>query len=150
VLKSVRINLSPSVVVFMSTGKIIECQDKIGELIMQEAPDDWRILRINAEMLYSDDNIDGYSLMAYCYKGELLEDDINYLPSRDFGMQLYKLLIKLNNLFLEQGERWTVCDFVISHTGKYKLQFSYNAPPRLNGNMSDGENDPRPSIEPYT
>jgi Protein of unknown function, DUF600 len=133
----------------MSADKMIEYQDRIGALIMHNAPKDWRILRINAEMIYENNTVDGYSLISYCYKGELLEYDINYLPTSNFVMQLYKLFIELNELFFEQGERWTICDFVISNTGKYRMDFSYNAPPRLGGDMSSGENDPRPSIEPY-
>jgi hypothetical protein len=133
----------------MSTSQIIEHQDRIGALIMQNAPKDWRVFRVNVEMLFDNDAMDGYSLIFYCYKGDSLIDDVNYLPPNDFGNQLDKLLISLNDLFLEQGERWTVCDFVISNTGKYRIDFSYNAPPRLSGDMSAGENDPRPSIEPY-
>jgi hypothetical protein len=107
----------PKIEVLMSADKMIEYQNRIGALIMQNAPKDWRILRINAEMIYENNIIDGYSLISYCYKGELLEYDINYLPASNFVMQLYKLFIELNELFFEQGERWTICDFVISNTG---------------------------------
>ena len=134
----------------MSPQKIINLQNEIGNSIFDNAPDNWKIFRVNIEMLFDNNELLATSTVVYCYKGDSLHEDLDYLPSDKFDEELNQYFLDLNNLCLiQQGSRWSTCDFVMSNTGKLKVNFSYDNPSRLSGDLLAGENDSRPIIEPY-
>lgn len=134
----------------MSPQEIINLQNEIGNSIFDNAPDDWRIFRINIEMLFDNEELVTSSTVFYCYKGDLLYDDLDYQPSDNFDEELNQYFLDLNNICLiQQGSRWSICDFVMSNTGQLKVNFSYEIPPRLSGDLLSGKDDARPSIKPY-
>lgn len=134
----------------MYPQQIIELQNKIGNSIFDNAPNDWKIFRINIEMLFDNEELVATSTTVYCYRGDSLYDDLDYLLSNKFDKELNQCFLDLNNLCLiQQGARWSVCDFIMSNTGQLKVNFSYDTPPRLNGDLLAGKYDSRPSIKPY-
>ncbi|PSB58371.1 hypothetical protein [Chamaesiphon polymorphus] len=134
----------------MTASQVLEIHREIAQLAFNYAPTDWKIFRINMEMVFDENQeLDASSMAVYCYKGNALEQDMDYLTDDDLDERLYEYFEVMNNLSLSQGERWTVCDFVITDTGKYKVNYSYDKPPRLSGDILAGEKDTRPSIEPY-
>ena len=73
----------------MTSQEIIEVQNRIASLIFDNAPVGWKIFRINMEMKFDEQNeLDRYSRIVYCYKGDVLEHDINYSPSDNFDDEL--------------------------------------------------------------
>ena len=42
-----------------------------------------------------------------------------------------------NAMSLEEGMKWTVCTVEFNSAGKYRYSFSYDSPPRINGNFDD-------------
>ena len=133
----------------MSVQQILELQNEIANLIFDEAPNNWRIFRINKEMVFDGEEMEASSSIVYCYIGELSDYDIDYLPADNFEDKLDEYFEEMNNLCSQQGERWTVCDFIVSNLGEFRVNFSYDLPRRLSGDHSAGKNDLRPLIEPY-
>jgi hypothetical protein len=116
----------------MSVEQEINLHNKMVHLIADTAPNDWRKVCIDMEMIVDGSEI-AQSCVASCYLGETLEEVDYFLSS-----ELERCFLALNDLMSEREERWKVCKLVVLNTGKLKMNFSYDTPPRLNGDLLAG------------
>jgi hypothetical protein len=116
----------------MSAEQEINLFNKMVHYIADTAPNDWRKVYIDMEMVV--DNLEiAQSCVASCYVGDLLEEVDYFLPR-----ELDLCFLELNDLMAERDARWKACKFIVLNTGELKVNFSYDAPPRLSGDLLAG------------
>ncbi|MCG8317041.1 MAG: antitoxin YezG family protein [Pseudomonadales bacterium] len=120
----------------MSAEKIQGIYKELVYWVADVAPNDWRKVEINMEIL-TDNNEVANSWVIRCFVGDAMKK-VEYQASGAKKAEMRDMFIELNDLFAESGERWTVCDLVVYNTGKYEVNFAYDAPPRLSGDLAAG------------
>jgi len=120
----------------MSAEKIQALYQKLVYWVADTAPDDWRKVTINIEML-ADSGTASSSWIIHCYIGDE-QKDVDYPAKGAQKIVMRDLFLELNDLSAESGDRWTICDFSVTNDGRYKADLAYDAPPRLNGDKLAG------------
>ena len=118
---------------------IRETVEIYGDLVLwavDNSPRQWKELHINMEML-QDGNEIANSWVIKWKKGLFGRTFQTDIPGR-VKVEMLDLFRELHAQAVERGEAWTVCDFHAFPTGKYQVFYSYEAPPRLNGNLCSG------------
>jgi hypothetical protein len=119
----------------MSAIEIKDQNTKIAQLIADTAPNNWREIRINMELIVDGSEV-AQSYIARCFVGDTLEK-IEYRAPYEVA----DYLLELNDLMSENNERWKICNFIVFNYGEFysfKADFSYDAPPRLSGDLLAG------------
>lgn len=120
----------------MSSEKVLELYKELVYWVADVAPVDWRKVEINMEILMDDQEV-ANSWIIRCFVGDRLEKQ-EYEASGAKKAEMRDLFLELNDLAAETGDRWTICDFTVFDTGKYEVNYSYDKPPRLSGNLTAG------------
>lgn len=117
----------------MTAEKTEQLYTQLVYWVADEAPADWRTVRINMEMLLENGEV-ANSWATYCKVGDDMQD-VEMEASAVKEIELRNLFRALNDLSAESGDRWTVCDFTVNSTGQYNVDYSYDPPPRLSGDL---------------
>lgn len=120
----------------MSAELIQKLYEKLVYWVADTAPDDWRQVTINIEIL-ADKKEASNSWVIRCFVGDE-KTKVEYPAKGAQKLDMSDLFLELNDLAAEAGDRWTVCDFTVTNDGKYKVNHSYGEPPRLSGNLAAG------------
>lgn len=102
----------------------------------ENSPKKWKMLHINMEVLRVNDEIANSWIMKWS-KGLFSKSFQIEIPGLA-KLEMRDLFLELNEAAMEEGNTWTVCDFRVFANGRYEVSYSYDAPPRLSGNLSSG------------
>ena len=108
--------------------KIAAVQNKIAQYLVDNVFEPWEEIVMNCELSEKTKNLS----CALFY----ITNDPNDRRKGDIKLtsELTHLLRKLNDVYYKKsGERWGIFDLIIDSSGKYKFEFSYEKPKRLNG-----------------
>ena len=120
----------------MSAESIQNLYQELVYWVADTAPNDWRKVEINMEVL-----VDGQeaanSWVMRCFAGDGL-DKVECGASGAQKLDMRDMFLELKDLAAESGDRWTVCDFTVFNDGRYEVNYAYDKPPRLSGDLAAG------------
>lgn len=114
-----------------------EIYTKLVHWVVDTAPKDWRRVEINMEMLINEQEV-ANSWITRCFVGDSEEKAEDYPATALEDIQMRDMFKELSEIAAETGDRWTVCNLVVLNDGKYTVDYQYDAPPRLSGDILAG------------
>ncbi|MAT70969.1 MAG: hypothetical protein CMJ58_15765 [Planctomycetaceae bacterium] len=115
----------------MDASEVLQLQDEIVAAVANAIEDAWDAAVVNLEIGATDGEvaIDCLALYFTWNRGEWKR------KSLDFPYECCGLFTKLRDS--GAGPKWSVCMLEIDSSGKYKFDYAYDAPRRLNGVFDD-------------
>jgi len=116
------------------TTPALRQQDQAVEKIVACVPGQWLRIAVNYEYMETGDQcVDSMVALYLIRQGQDIEAVDLRLPREVLG----ELVILRDLLPNPQNQKWSTCDLVVEDTGKYKFNFSYEPPKRLNGILDE-------------
>jgi hypothetical protein len=113
----------------------IDLQEAIVTTLIHDIPDAWERIVVNYEMQEEDGGLVEDRLGFY------ISHDANQEPAENnlvFSPGLKDLFRRLNvEIKRTEGARWGTCDLVVDQPGRFRFNFSYDPPKRINGIFDD-------------
>lgn len=110
---------------------IMRLQEAIVTALVGTVSERWERIVVNYEMLEKDGGVAHDRLAFYITRdaaGDFRDSDLDLKP------QVRDLFTQMNDEFQRSvGQRWGSCDLVVDPPAKYRFDFSYDPPKRLNG-----------------
>ena len=110
---------------------MLELQKSLAQAVSNAVSEPWERIVVNYEMLATGEGreVDYCAFYISTAGGVFHQTGLRILPDA-----VDVLFIQLNDLMAKtETARWSTCDLVIDRTGRYKFDFDYAAPRRING-----------------
>jgi len=93
---------------------------------------EWVYLAVNHEVLVAEGRRSSTQAEVIANKPGAEQEELGFRLSMESKAHLLALRDAMTDV---DGKTWTVVDLTVERSGKYDLAFSYDAPPRLNGDL---------------
>lgn len=98
---------------------------------------DWVYLAVNHELLIEDGRRSSTQAKVLAHKGDGALEDLSFRLSPGSKAAI----LALRDAMVGMGQApWTILDLKVDRSGKYEVSFSYEPPPRLNGDLLHNPN----------
>ena len=110
---------------------IAALQARVAQAVTDRIEDDWERIFVNYEMKLTDEGrVVDYVIF---YIRALEGGEFEKISVRGGSDAIDDAFIALADTMARDGERWGSCDFLVDADGRYKFNFSYEPPKRIEG-----------------
>ncbi|MBX2840112.1 MAG: DUF600 family protein [Gammaproteobacteria bacterium] len=119
----------------MNNPETITLNTNVVKEVAKSVSEPWERIVVHYEVLDSNDNLVQNELTIIVQKGVDNKHSVtNFVLSDQAKAALLKLRDKNTS---ESGDKWNTCVLIIDPPGKFKFDFSYDAPKILNGILDE-------------